>query len=515
MKKYISLFLILIIMIVSFCTPFEVNANPVIYPVAEGLMFLLGAGLTACGVTASVSTEDYVRKNSLSYLTSNYVNKVASLSVREKLLLSARNTIPGGPILVNDTTWEMLRDFAIYVKDQLVGDDPSITFDNVLPNGLTTDIYNTPDAKSPSFIDYPLEYQIIPFDESVKVYIDYASNEGTETYRTNEFYVRHYNGNPNQYQTVVHTVEYNRYTHEVVQDFPVTYNLLTSLNGVPLTGFKIDITPWKDFNGNVTTYRQFYPRFLYNNPSNGKLDVYPYVFPSNYQVYKVENIRTQSVTINPIVTDNVTLDETYDIPKTKVAGTEQRVLNIPANLVDYGKTVVAPADVIPVGDIAEIPTLPDTDKSWWETLIGGAVSGLSGAIGQVGTLVSGIPASIAQAFSPATTDIKAIADSVADIAEADMSDTIKRFKIPDLFVLSLKVIIATILMVGRAIVFVITIQAIPPSGSMIPNNMMVGLNYTKNYQLPIGISIWDLANVLIGFLFGLIIFKRVVSNVRR
>lgn len=500
MKKYISLFLILIIMVVSFCTPFEVNANPVIWPIVEGAMYLTGTILAAYGISIGTPTEsESIRKTKLGIITNAWMNKIKTeWSEPDVLLYTAlvNKMIPGHVIQLTTDEYRILNTLAHYVIDEYK-DAPSNTVS--VDTGYVYNQYNNMREFDLRFENNPDGYSVRKFDNYFDFYLN-AFQNGTYRVHCNT------NGGAFSYILNINGLEYY-YDVIVGGDLTITFNNVDD---------KINIYGRKTGSSSYTATTV---STNYKLPELGLMLTTTTVgtrtlkFTVEYNPSLVNYNGTLVKDVNLAFDSSVVLDENYTIPDTDGV----KKLAIPSSISQFGTTVNTVADVLP--SIDNPPTDPDIDKAWWETLIGGAVSGLAGAIGQVGTLVSGIPASIAQALSPATTDIKTIADSMANVedavAEADLTDTIKNFDIPDLFILSLRVIIATILMVGRAIVFVITIQGIPPDGSMIPSNMMVGLNYTKNYQLPMGISIWDLANVLIGFLFGLIIFKRVVSNVRR
>jgi hypothetical protein len=174
-----------------------------------------------------------------------------------------------------------------------------------------------------------------------------------------------------------------------------------------------------------------------------------------------------------------------------------------------------------------------TDRSWWQTLLSPITAALTG----IGTLVGGIydlwqkfwewlqsfweklTAVLTGALAPVLTQlgvmtqaITSIDDKIANKIADDATDTSgsmpPQFDLPDLFWLLLLMIIAFIKLVLRGLVYVMSMYNISADGSMLPDDVVAGIEFAKNQNIPyFNVSFWSIVQILSTLLFGLALIK--------
>ena len=161
-----------------------------------------------------------------------------------------------------------------------------------------------------------------------------------------------------------------------------------------------------------------------------------------------------------------------------------------------------------------VPDTDDEDKAWWQDVIGG----VSTKVQEVGQLITGTLADIKawleganqSIISAVTTAAASIAEKIQAQEEEDIGPKAKQFKISDLFIIFLDVLMACIRLIIRACVYLATIVQIPPDGSLLNNDTQSGLDLFKNQTIPvINISIWDMYSGLMTLVISLAVVKRV------
>ena len=156
------------------------------------------------------------------------------------------------------------------------------------------------------------------------------------------------------------------------------------------------------------------------------------------------------------------------------------------------------------------------NRTWLENLLSGQL--IAGTLAQIKAAIEGLTAPIIAAITGAATAIGSKVQEVTDAitgvadntAEADMTPKVRQYKLPDLFVLILKVILACIRLVLRALVFVATLPAIPADAGNINGDFLSGVNFLKNQQIPyFNLSLWSMVTGVIAIFFGIAVVKRI------
>jgi hypothetical protein len=161
--------------------------------------------------------------------------------------------------------------------------------------------------------------------------------------------------------------------------------------------------------------------------------------------------------------------------------------------------------------------VPDTDeeeKAWWEQLVGGVSAKVEeGAQLLVGTLAD-LKVWLEGTYQNVIGSIQAgtatIAEEIRAQAVEDLEPKIRQFKISDIFIVYLDVLLACIRLVIRACVYLATIVTIPPDGTLLNDDAQSGLDFFKNQIIPvINISVWDMFSGLMSLIISLAVVKRV------
>ena len=138
-------------------------------------------------------------------------------------------------------------------------------------------------------------------------------------------------------------------------------------------------------------------------------------------------------------------------------------------------------------------------QEFWESLAEALSTALAGVI----TWLSGI-------YDQCIAMVQAIAGINTAVAEADLTAKVTQYKIPDLFILVLKVILACIRLILRALIYLATIVSIQADSSLINGYTVQGIQFFKNQQVPnLNISVWNMASAMLTLLFSLSVVRRI------
>lgn len=155
------------------------------------------------------------------------------------------------------------------------------------------------------------------------------------------------------------------------------------------------------------------------------------------------------------------------------------------------------------------------DRTWMDGL-------LAGFVGTLADIKAAIEAANLAVTGAITAGITSVVDTIVSATEAEAATdvaaeaAIQEYNLPDLFLISMKVIFATVRMVIRAITFIALFALIPANSDNIPENTVLGLDFYKDMQIPnINLSVWELFTILIIFFFGLFIYKQATKGVSR
>lgn len=167
----------------------------------------------------------------------------------------------------------------------------------------------------------------------------------------------------------------------------------------------------------------------------------------------------------------------------------------------------------------------DDSRTWWQTVIGGINTGIAdlgqllvGTLAQLKAAVEAIAAPIVTAVTDGAAAVSAkvqeVVNSISIVqentAEADMTQKMRDYRLPDLFILILKVILACIRLILRALIFIATLPVIPADAGDINGDFLSGVNFLKNQTIPFfNVSLWSMVTGIIAIFFGLAVVKRI------
>lgn len=249
----------------------------------------------------------------------------------------------------------------------------------------------------------------------------------------------------------------------------------------------------------------FWPSELNTDVYNDSTLINGVVFAETTPEYlnSLNSTLSKTKTLSEVLTD-------LSIPSTMYIPTNPDVVN------EIAEGVYDPIDImtnsgaitadIPISDvISDSTTMDKPEENFWDNVIGG----LSGTLQDIRDAID-------EAKTAANEKAQEIADTITGKADLDPNAEEKstEFKLPELFRISLIVLIATIRMVIRAIVFISTFVLIPANSDNIPPGMISGLDFYKNLEIPnTEITVWDIVTAILYFGFGLIVFKAVSRKV--
>lgn len=147
-------------------------------------------------------------------------------------------------------------------------------------------------------------------------------------------------------------------------------------------------------------------------------------------------------------------------------------------------------------------------------VIDGDVLDGPGAIEEPG-VIEGILSNIYDTIKQGVVDIvNSITAVNENTVETDLTEDFRNYKLPDLFILILKVLLSIIMLIVRALSFLFTFYSIEPYTGWLHPDIAVGINYLKNYNLPLfGLNFFELINTVFLIIVGLTILRRVNKNI--
>lgn len=147
----------------------------------------------------------------------------------------------------------------------------------------------------------------------------------------------------------------------------------------------------------------------------------------------------------------------------------------------------------------------DDTRTWWDSLVEGLAGTLQDIRDAIGDIAAPIVTAIAGAYA-------AVASAVQE-GYADIQPKMGQFKIPDLFIIFLDILIACIALVVRACLYLATIVTIPADSSLLNSNAIAGLNLFRNQNIPvINVSVWNMFSGMMTLVISLSVVKKVRST---
>lgn len=228
-----------------------------------------------------------------------------------------------------------------------------------------------------------------------------------------------------------------------------------------------------------------------------------YVFGKNTrdedEIIGVEKI----ISVDGIVYDPRMLERAIDPMPNSKDSYEDKYIKVPENLTDISTTT--PTDVI--GDVIEedgdevfIP-VPETFPQDIDRVgdFPGTIEGINAGVKTVNWQLTKIRELIGDLAisTPATPDMH------LEVPEGKIDITL-----PNILILLLGVLAAIIRLVIRFLIFIKDLVLVAPSNAVLPDEMILGLEFLKNHQIPyFNMSFYNLFSSLMMFMFGVKIIK--------
>ena len=182
---------------------------------------------------------------------------------------------------------------------------------------------------------------------------------------------------------------------------------------------------------------------------------------------------------------------------------EDKYIKIPENIADISTT--SPIDVI--GDVIEqdgenvIKPVPETFPQDIDRVgdFPGTIEGINAGVKTVNWQLTKIRELIGDLAisTPATPDMH------LEVPEGKIDITL-----PNILILLLGVLAAIIRLVIRFLIFIKDLVLVAPSNTVLPDEMILGLEFLKNHQIPyFNLSFYNLFSSLMTFMFGVKIVR--------
>ncbi|PNT90897.1 hypothetical protein [Clostridium thermosuccinogenes] len=284
--------------------------------------------------------------------------------------------------------------------------------------------------------------------------------------------------------------------------------------------------PWCVYLESFDYYGETAYRFRLRYAPYGK---YEYVDDINWPV--LQNVKGNDIPADwdiPVVGQDVVLNPDWDIANEN----GERVIYVPQAVTDLvGDTYVDVTN--PQEEEEEDPVNPpvggELTGTWWQsllnTLFGPIISILNGLwelfqdfwsklLERLQTALSPLSQTLSDIFTNIGTQAMAIVNTITgvrdSVAESDITDRAKSYKLPDLFILILKVILACIRLLLRALIYMASIVTIEPNGSLLNSNVKSGINFLKNQKIPnLNITVWTMFSSMMTVLFSFAVVRRI------
>lgn len=209
------------------------------------------------------------------------------------------------------------------------------------------------------------------------------------------------------------------------------------------------------------------------------------------------------ISLDGIVYDPRMLERAIDPMPNSKDTYEDKYIKIPENQADISTTT--PTDV--VGDVVEqegeevfVP-VPETFPQDIDRVgdFPGTIEGINAGVKTVNWQLTKIRELIGDLAisTPATPDMQ------LEVPEGKIDITL-----PNILILLLGVLAAIIRLVIRFLIFIKDLVLVAPSNAVIPDEMILGLEFLKNHQIPyFNLSFYNLFSMLMTFMFGVKIIK--------
>lgn len=477
--KHLKKFLVCFIIVTLVIAPLKIQKPKAIAITASAGLVVAGL-LVASGVVFN-NSEDI--QNAVTHVWNEY-------TTIQQQAIDIAGTVVNGVADISTSVWEGIRDF---VQDNFFpGENVNEDYIQQIPY----EYQEWGDGLPPSPTALPNQY-IRRYTVSGVVYATLVASTGQFYYRYYQYqdtwrcsataYRYSYNSNTGVWSGIEQTYAANTY------NLPA-FNIATKRNckfyASDLVTEWGSTIPWVNTYSEVQTDIPYQGRAVLSNPT--------YDFVDN-------NVR------------QVAIPQSYE---TLVGMTELSVSN-PAY--DINNPAGTPAS--------------ELNTEWWDKMIGGAFAGLAGVLtglfGGLSGLVENVWDKLQEIYlglfgangvlSDILTGITDMVDSLTDakdITEAEIEaaaaqdlaaeNTIKNYKIPDLFILLMQVLIASINVVIIALMYIITLPLIPQDSSWLNDTMETAIDFIKGQTIPVlNINFWTLFSATITMLFALAIFKRI------
>lgn len=349
-KRFLPVFMALLLIVTNFAATYDAYANPIIYPIAEGAMYLTGTLLAAFGISLGDDTEtESIRETKLAVFANVLGKRIMSeWSEPDNVLYRGliNLALPGSVLDLSPEQYDLFMRMGKTAYNEFkAAPDNTVPYDTGLvantDNIISTQTVNTPALSNGESWTSDVLYDFFYYAYQNGTYrvkgqtsiggLKYVLTVGGKSYMYNNgmlditftagshvISVYGQYDTDNQYRTVTYD------THGILP----TLRLYSSVVSSP--------TP---------VYRSLGFTVYYN----------PYI--SGYTGNVISDVKAK-------IDTSITVGDTYSLPDTD----GKKKVAIPQSLSDFGATVKTVADVIPASQT--VPTDPpaDTSKINWEPL---------------------------------------------------------------------------------------------------------------------------------------------------
>lgn len=326
-------------------------ANPILYPIAEGAMYLAGTVLAGFGISIGTPTEsESIRKTKLGIIANAWMNKIkAEWSEPDVLLYTAliNKMIPGQVIQLTTDEYRLINTLAHYVIDE---------YKDVPNNTVSVDtgyIFNREnrlarvDLETPSLTVGSVYTSDILFDFYINAYRDGIYRVGWDLNSLNAAW------------KIILSVGGVNYYYQYNYGITLTYN--SSNSEVSVYGRLVG-----DTNHSTKVYETNYilPKLRVGSTvvTSGQIGYWTGTFSIYYNPIDVNSTGNMTKDVNLTFDNSVPLDENYSIPKTD----GEVKLAVPYALSDFGTSVKTVSDVIPKAGTENPPVETGTEFKYPE-----------------------------------------------------------------------------------------------------------------------------------------------------
>lgn len=343
-RRILPVFIALLLIVTNFAATYDAYANPIIYPIAEGAMYLTGTLLAAFGISLGDDTEtESIRETKLATYANILGKRIkAEWSEPDNILYRAliNAALPGAVLDLTPDQYDLFMRMGKTAYNEFTAAPNNTVSCNTYPSSLEPGYYLYQNAETDPFnkYNYPTltQYEVLDFNTSTVYVTDYMYDTGDKK---------------------------ETYTFTVTKD--ASYGIRYWVNGrdsytynVPSTvvGWCLKSEPqYNSYRG----YQTLLYAYLVLKDASGNLSYGNHLKSWN----QVCDIQISSVPVTAHLDTSVVVGDTYSLPDTD----GKKKVAIPQALSDFGSTVKTVSDVIPASQT--VPTDPPADsKINWEPL---------------------------------------------------------------------------------------------------------------------------------------------------